>query len=165
MLRRTVNANYRPENRYKINNSRVFIKTKLLTGRWIKGFEAAKSAILIPEGKRQRQCLGAAIFHGNRLLSTGYNLYTKTKPGNSSISSRGQEYDITCHAEQMAVDGIKHCDYSNVKLIVYVVRINSVGSFTTSRPCAMCLDYLRTYGIKIVRFMNENGVPEELALT
>ena len=78
MLRRTVNANYRPENRYKINNSRVFIKTKLLTGRWIKGFEAAKSAIIIPEGKRQRQCLGAAIFHGNRLLSTGYNLYTKT---------------------------------------------------------------------------------------
>ena len=158
------NLSYTAENRYKINNSSVYLQTKPLTNRWVKGFDAAKQAITQTEGKHQRQLLGAAIFHGNRLLSTGYNIFTKTKPGNTVTKANGKEYSVTAHAEQVAVDGIKHYGYENLKLIIYVVRVNSENSFVTSRPCNMCIDYLRKYGIRIVRFINEHGLPEQMML-
>jgi deoxycytidylate deaminase len=163
MSLRPVNKSYTAENRYKINNSAVYIKEKTLTKRWIKGFDAAKEAIVKSDGKCQRQMLGAAIFHGNRLLSTGCNTFTKTKPGNIS-SKQGVEYCITAHAEQEAIEGIKHFEYDNLKLIMYVVRLSSGGLFTNSRPCSMCIDYMRLYGIKKVRFVNELGIPQEMSL-
>ena len=156
---------YTSENRYKINDSSIYIKTKPITNRWLRGFNAAKNAIVETGGKPLRHCLGAAIFHGNRLLSNGTNGY-KTKPENVVSKEDGSEYYVTCHAEQIAVDGIKHYGYdeSNTKLIMYVVRVNSSNMFVTSKPCNMCIDYMKRYGIKLVRFINDKGIPEEMSI-
>jgi len=164
MSLRSCSRSYTAENRYKINKSTKYIITKSLTGRWIHGFEAAKRAIVYSSDQCPGHYLGAAIFHGNRLLATGNNTGSKTKPGNTAVKPNGTEYDISCHAEQMAVDGIKHYGYENLKLILYVVRVNSDDKYTTSRPCNMCIDYMKKYGIKIVRFINKNGAPEEMAI-
>lgn len=151
-------------NRYKINDSSKAIQVKPLTKRWVKGFEAASLAAEKSNGKTKGMRLGAAIFHGNRFLSSGWNLFGKTKPGNTHRSSRGHIYNTATHAEQMAIDQIKHYDYSNAKLILYVTRTSAVNKMVCSRPCNICMDYMKEYGIRIVRFINEQGVPEELVI-
>ena len=156
---------YTSENRYKINETTVFVRTKPLTQRWVRGFMIAKSAIVEVEGKPLRHSLGAAIFHGNRLLATGSN-GVKSKPENVVNKLDGSEYYVSCHAEQVCCDGIKHYGYdeSNTKLIMYVVRVSHNNKFVTSKPCNMCIDYMRKYGIKLVRFINEHGLPEEMSI-
>ncbi len=161
---KNLNLSYTTENRYKLNRFTTYISVKPLTRRWITGFNAAKQAIIYSENRCPGHYMGSAIFHGNRLLATGNNLIDKSKPGNVVIKEDGTEYSISCHAEQAAIDKIKYRD-NNTNLIMYVVRVSSLGKFVNSRPCNMCLDYMRTYGIKTVRFINKNGVPEELKLT
>jgi deoxycytidylate deaminase len=151
-------------NRYEVNKKTTAIQVKALTKRWVKGFDAASTAAEKSNGKTRGMKLGAAIFHGNRFLSSGWNLFGKTKPGNSHRSSKGHIYNTATHAEQMAVDQIKHYDYSNAKLILYVSRISATNKMVCSRPCNTCIDYMREHGIRVVRFINEQGIPEELVI-
>ena len=155
---------YNSENRYKLNNYTMYIQTKPLTARWVAGFNAAKKAIEYSDINSPGHYMGAAIYEGNRLLSFGNNFALKTKPGNTAVKRDGTTYDITCHAEQIAIDRIKYKKGNSIRLIMYVVRINAKGRFVASRPCAMCIDYMKTYGIKIVRFINLSGVPEEMKI-
>ena len=157
------NINYTSENRYKVNNFTVFVKTRPLTARWVSGFNAAKKAIdtnNFTTGYR----LGAAIYEGNRLLASASNFEVKTRPGNTAIKPDGTTYNITCHAEQIAIDRIKYKKGHSTGLIMYVVRINSKNNLVISKPCIMCIDYMRFYGIKIIRFINSSGMPEEMKL-
>lgn len=158
------NLSYTSENRYKINSSEIFIQEKPLTSRWTKGFTAAKEAIVYTEGKCPGHFMGAAIYSGNRLLSVGNNCDIKTKPGNSAVKVDGTQYNISCHAEQMAIDKIKYREVNKAGLIMYVVRLRASGEFATSRPCTMCIDYMKAYGIRVIRFINKNGIPEEMRL-
>ena len=48
---------------------------------------------------------------------------------------------------------------------MYVVRLDSNNNMATSKPCAMCIDYMKFYGIKVVRFINSFNQPEEIKLT
>jgi deoxycytidylate deaminase len=148
--------------RYTINSSTVFLRRKPLTLRWVRGFKIAAEASKESSGGLMR--LGAAIFHGNRLLSTGYNLYGKTKPGNIGLRLDGTSFDITTHAEQLAADRIKYKQENNKNLILYVVRVSSKGKYVCSMPCNLCIEYLRKYGIKRIRFINKEGIPEEMML-
>lgn len=149
--------------RYAINNHTTYVKSKKLTSRWKRGFEAAKNASSLSDGKSVGEKMGAAVFQGSILLSTGYNLYAKTKPGNS-YKLNGAVFDTSIHAEQMAIDKIRHYDYSNTKLTVYIVRLDVNGDFVVSRPCSSCVSYMKQYGIRIARFINETGSPEEMQI-
>jgi tRNA(Arg) A34 adenosine deaminase TadA len=151
-------------NRYEVNRKTYSVQVKPITKRWIKGFEAAINAAKNSDGRTKGMQLGAVVFHGNRLLGSGWNLFSKTKPGNSHRNSKGYIYNTTTHAEQMAIDQIKHYDYSNAKLILYVARTSAVGKMVCSRPCNTCIDYMKEHGIRIVRFINEQGIPEELVI-
>ena len=164
MSLRSFNMEYTASKRYEINDSTIYIKVKPLTHRWIKGFETAKEAIIYSPNKCMGHFMGAALFCGNRLLATGNNFTGKSQPGNTVKKEDGTEYTISCHAEQNTLCAIKHYDYTNSKLIMYVARVNNVGKFVNSRPCKMCIDSLRKHGIKLVRFINKDGIPEELKI-
>lgn len=147
---------------YSINNEDRFIESKPLTKRWIKGFDAAKKASQYDDSETQSHRMGSAIFQSGKLLSTGHNVYGKSKPGNTFADDL-KVYNKSVHAEQMAVDRIKHYEY-DAKLVLYVVRLDGNGDFTCSSPCDMCIEYMKEHGIKKVRFINKNGQPEELTL-
>lgn len=149
---------------YTLNENTTYVSTKALTRRWIRGFDIALAASLESDGTTPGTRMGAALFSGNRLLSTGYNLYSKTRPGNTHKKDNGIIYNTSTHAEQMAIDGIKHYDYSNVKLILYVARVDKEGNYTVSRPCDICIATMRKHGINVVRFMNHSGQPEEILI-
>ena len=147
---------------YSINDNTRFIKTKPLTRRWVKGFEAAKKASQYSDEETQSHRMGAAILKSGKLLSTGHNVYGKSKPGNT-FTNKEKVYNKSVHAEQVAVDRIKYYSYDS-KLILYIVRLDGNGEYTCSAPCNMCIDYMRQHGIKKVRFINKKGQPEELSL-
>lgn len=151
------------ELRYKYDDEVCYRRYSGLTDRWVRGFEAAKNASTHSDGYAVRDRMGAAIFHGRRVLSVGHNTYQKTKPGNLAIKADGKIHTLSLHAEQMAVNRIRHYEYSS-KLICYVVRVNAFGQYVTSKPCRMCLNYLKEHNIQIVRFINEVGLPEEIRL-
>lgn len=152
------------DNRYNLNGNDFYVRQKPLTQRWIRGFEAAKTASFLSDGKAVGTKMGAAIFAGSRLLSVGHNVYAKTRPGNTHRKDNGTLYNTSSHAEQVAIDQIKHYDYSNLKLTIYIARLDAFGNLVTSRPCAVCMGAMKKQGIKIVRFINAHGLPEELVI-
>lgn len=151
---------YDPEyaNRYNTPDD-IHLRIMPITARWKKGFEAARRASLDSDGKYPSEKTGSAIFHGARLLAVGNNLYHKTLPANVK---KGQ-YIVTLHAEQQAVNRIRHRELKT-KLICYVVRMNNFGDLVVSKPCNMCIAYLQKYGVSVVRFINSDLLAEEMSL-
>jgi len=135
-----------------------------VTNRWEKGFEAAKAAALCSPvwDKRPKAKLGAVIYSGSRLLAAGYNQQGKTSPG-SVVTTPVKQFSLNVHAEHSAILKIRYrADNFKSKLICYVVRLNTVGGFATSKPCNECIRKLREAGVGIVRFHNQLGQPEEI---
>jgi deoxycytidylate deaminase len=144
-----------------INTNKQLIQLSDLPASLTRGFEAALVASSHSDGLQRRLRMGAAIYAGSRLLSIGFNQYLKTKPGNKffKIESNGvvKEFLKTIHAEQTALIKIRHRDYSNNKLSMFIYRSDSNGNPATSAPCPMCQETIRAYGISTVHFIAPGG--------
>ena len=136
-------------------------KEETLSGSWIRGFEAAEAASEYSNGIPNRDKMGAAIFSGGRLLSIGFNLYKKTTP-TGVIPKRGKQVVLSLHAEHAAAVKIRWRDYTRKKLIIYIFRKNAFNIPVSSKPCLKCQELLLSSGIKIARYINESGYPEEM---
>lgn len=71
---------------------------------------------------------------------------------------------LSKHAEENAVDkylstiGIKgRKKIASRKLHIIVVRINSLGELTESKPCSHCVSVMRDRGIRKVTYSNKHG--------
>lgn len=96
--------------------------------------------------------LGAVIFKGPRILSSGHNEIR----GNGKIHPRYKDYDNTIHAEQSAILNLK--DWGKAKNAdILIVRINNSGNFSLAYPCPMCQRFLQFLGINRVCFSNREG--------
>ena len=124
--------------------------------RWIRGFEAAQAAAAHSDGKIIGSRMGAALYAGPNLLAVGFNIYTKTHP-----DGKRQNYDITIHAEQMALFRRRHYD-NDSNLIMYVWRETVGGVAALSKPCVNCQERLRVAGVRRVRYINERGEAAEM---
>ena len=85
--------------------------------------------------------LGAVIFKGNRLISTGYNK-NKTHPTAKKYYQHGSvhaEFDAVLHANE-SIDGAS----------MLVCRVKKDGSPAMSKPCVMCTQIIFESGIKEV---------------
>lgn len=144
-----------------VNVTRPIISLSELPASITRGFEAALVASNHSDGLQRRLRMGAAIYAGSRLLSIGFNQYQKTKPGNKffKVGENGviKEFLKTIHAEQTALIKIRHRDYSNNKLSMYIYRADSNGNPATSAPCPMCQEMISSYGINTVHFIAPGG--------
>jgi len=124
--------------------------------RWIRGFEAAQAASAHSDGKIIGSRLGAALYSGNNLLAVGFSIYTKTHP-----EGKQRTYDITIHAEQMALLRRRHYE-NDSNLIMYVWRETVGGIPALSKPCVNCQERMRLAGVRKVRYINVKGETEEM---
>lgn len=150
------------ENINKYSYDEPVYSVETVSKRWHRGLTLALNASNGSDAIYPQNKMGAVIMAGSRVLSIGSNQYNKTRPGNV-LRKDGKLVHISTHAEQVALDGIKYRAYSS-KLICYVARINSTGNLVTSKPCILCIASLKKAGISIVRFINSNGLPEEMYL-
>lgn len=102
--------------------------------------------------------LGAAIMVGKSVLGTGSNTIMKHHPISASINPQK-----TIHAEIAALIGCRYRkDLADAVVIVY--REDKAGQPATARPCSVCREVLRQFGIKRMMYTTQNGFAMEEVL-
>ena len=111
----------------------------------MRGFSWAKKAAECSTHPQYR--VGAALYKGSRLISTGWNS-TKT---HSRSNGRRKGY----HAEFSALIGSSKVDTAGAT--IYVTRVYKDGSFAIARPCKHCRKMLESAGVKTVWYTDRDG--------
>lgn len=95
--------------------------------------------------------IGAVVFKGKRIISSGHNGVRS-----SAISNKYKEFYNSLHAEQMAVMNIS---WSRLKgCSILVLRMSkSKEILGNAKPCPMCQKLLKTIGINDIYYSNKNG--------
>lgn len=119
-----------------------------------RGFEVAKVASLQSNARHSRK-VGAALYAGSILLSVGYNSYGMTHPEAAKHKN--------IHAEHRALIRRRYHP-NNRYLTIYIYRENANGIPSCSRPCDNCLSLLADAGVKTVRYINLEGIIEEMTI-
>ena len=96
--------------------------------------------------------IGAVIFKGSRIISSGHNGIRSV----SEIKNKYKKYENSLHAEQAALMGI---DWHKVKgCSILVLKISpSKKILGNARCCSMCKSILDHVGIKHIYYSNKNG--------
>lgn len=94
--------------------------------------------------------MGAVIFKGSRIISSGKNQFK-----NSGVPYRYRKSKLSIHAEQDALDGL---DWNKLKgCSIFVIRVNRSGIISMAYPCEYCIQTLDHVGIKWVYYTNHVG--------
>jgi len=123
--------------------------------RWQIGFRQARGSSYFSNAATKAKKMGAVLINGKNVVSRGYNMFTKTHPEYQDIDEDGTDFLRSSHAELMALVRRKHHDVNN--LTMYVWRSLDDGTPANSRPCKICMKLLKEFGVKRVRFINEEG--------
>ena len=85
-----------------------------------------------------------------RILSIGYNNYTKTHPLQQRLAKKHNlEHKIYIHAELHA---ILRCNDITKAHKIFVCRYDYLGNAKLAKPCKMCMDVIQIVGIKEVEY-------------
>ena len=123
-----------------------------------RGLSVALAASLLSNAPRTGLRLGAALYHGSRLLSIGANRWS-THPA----SDNNDVFCRSLHAEHCALVRRQHYDAPS-RMTLYVARRREDGTLGCSKPCQNCMALARLAGVRRVWFYNTEGKPEEVAL-
>lgn len=96
--------------------------------------------------------LGAVIFNGNKIISTGYNKVIPSEIEDSWTDNRIL-FKCSIHAEIMAL--IK-AGKKSVGMELLVIRLRKNGALGNSKPCKHCMSYILESGIKIVYYSSDD---------
>ena len=102
-----------------------------------------------------RMRVGAVIFRGDRIISTGYNSPSRSV---HSINKKFLKWPNSIHAE---VDAIIRARCSLRGYDILVVRLSRANDLALAKPCPCCLAYLKHVGIDKIYF-SDYGVVKEL---
>ena len=96
--------------------------------------------------------IGAVIFKGSRIISSGHNGIRSV----FQIKNKFKKYENSLHAEQSALMNI---DWSKVKGCSIPVMRNSPSKriLGMSEPCETCMGILNHVGIKNIYYTNHKG--------
>ncbi len=99
-----------------------------------------------------RYKMGAVIFKGSRILSSGFNEFRASK-----ILPQHKRFIHTLHAEQAALVNAR-TNWTNFKnCSILVMRTNMSGNLSLAYPCKYCKSSLQHIGIKWVYFSDRKG--------
>ena len=95
--------------------------------------------------------LGAVVFKGKRIISSGHNGIRS-----SSINNRYKEWLNALHAEQAALMGLDWTRLSGYSLLVLRVS-KTMEVLGNAKPCSMCQGLIKTIGLKDVYYSDHHG--------
>lgn len=101
--------------------------------------------------------IGAVIFKGSRIISSGKNEFK-----NSGVPYKYRKTKLSIHAEQAALEGI---DWRKLKgCSIFVIRVNRSGKISMAYPCEYCIKTLNHVGIRWIYYTNRNGEVKRVKL-
>jgi deoxycytidylate deaminase len=110
----------------------------MLTEKRIKQLQ--KHASNISRYSQYKFKLGAVLFKGSKILSTGFNT-NKTHPKVMKYFKHGRvhaEFDCLLHADPNDIVGAS----------IYVLRMNKQGETVIAKPCPMCAKMMKEFGVE-----------------
>lgn len=105
--------------------------------------------------------LGCVLVDRHRVISSGYNSYTKCDPLQLKMDlerfGTARQHRGPVHAETACLLPLikQRADLSRSEL--YIVRRHKDGSLALSRPCSGCMSLLRASGVRRVYYSTEGG--------
>ena len=95
--------------------------------------------------------IGAVIFKGKRILSSGHNGLRSSR-----IDNRYKNYINSLHAEQAA---LMQLDWTKLKdCSILIIKCSKVEKrLSNAFPCSMCQKFLEFVGIRDIYYSNEDG--------
>ncbi len=140
----------------------MHLKNISMPNSWRRGFEAAAAISEHSTATQTGYKMGAAMFSGSILVSVGANLIQKTHP-----DSKFQNFNVGVHAEHSCLLKRRHYEDRNLTVYVYrqqQIKVKDTGKNGCSKPCLNCQALLSLAGVRRVRYINENGQPEEMKI-
>ena len=95
--------------------------------------------------------VGAVVFKGDRIISSGHNGVRS-----SSIHNKYKNHINSLHAEQAAVMGVNWKVLNGYSILV--IKISKKNKFlSNAKPCNMCRKLLTTIGIRKIYYSDDKG--------
>ena len=117
--------------------------------------ELAKNVALQSNHKVHKH--GALLIKGGKIINTSPN-----KVSYNSFASRFTKFWPTLHAEIGAVLGIDRS--VTIGADIWVIRVNKLGKLRNSKPCRVCMEVLKSCGIRRVYYSNGKEEIEKLTM-
>ena len=126
----------------------------MITEKHKKYFDVACSISKLSNFTREK--LGAVVVSKNwDIIGVGYN-DRKTHPYQAAIAKRlGLDEKIFLHAEFAALVAAKQRNLYGARVFVY--REFRSGELAMSRPCPICMSYIKELGIKDIYYTTDEG--------
>ena len=110
-----------------------------------------KLCLLESEKSNYRFKIGAVVFKGSRILSSGHNEIRSVR----YINNRYKTYLNTLHAEQAA---LLHLDWNRLKnASICIIRATQNGVLGNAKPCPMCMGLIQHVKIKTIWYSDADG--------
>lgn len=135
------------------------------TKKQIKFFE--KAAEIAKQSEFDRYHIGCIAILKNKIIASSFN-----KLKTHSVQAKYDKYrNFNClsdpknmhalHAEIGCVQSIKLIDVDYKDIQLYIVRVLKNGEYGLSRPCAACMPYIKSKGIKHIYYTTNYGFAHE----
>ena len=109
--------------------------------------------------------LGCVLIDGHRIISSGYNSFTKCSPLQKKMDmsrfGSPDQHKGPVHAETACLLPLIRQGYDMSRSDLYIVRHHKDGSLALSRPCPGCMSLLRANGVRRVFFSVEGDYSVE----
>lgn len=89
-----------------------------------------------------------------RLISIGYNSYTKSHPLQKYFAEKvGHPDKIYLHAEIAAILAAKGQPIHRIE----ISRFNKKGDISNAKPCPICMEAIQAFGIDKISYTTDRG--------
>ena len=104
---------------------------------------------------KTRYNIFADVYDKDRIcIGTGTNSYKKSHPLQAYFAKKvGRPEQIYLHAEIQAI--LKAKDKQTEKITIY--RIDKFGNKRNAKPCPICMEAIKAFGIKKITYTTDNG--------
>ena len=87
------------------------------------------------------------------VISTGYNLLKSHPIQYEYADLVGEPYKIYLHAEVRALIKCKEKPHH-----LYTMRLSKTGDYLLSKPCCICVQYIKDSGVKYISYTDVNSI-------
>ena len=110
--------------------------------------------------RKKYEITATAFDKRGRPIGTGVNQYNRSHPLQKYFSVKAGLSDerIYLHAEVAAIlqAGKKGVDS------LFIQRFHNNGEMANAHPCKSCIEALKAFGVRMVRYTHEDGIKEKL---
>lgn len=124
-------------------------------------FKAAKAVSVLSDHQHQ---IGCVLVDKHRIISSGSNSNTKCHPIQANLDKKMFKCECAgkLHAEVATIIPLLKYNPDLNRAILYTYRQHKDGTLAMARPCTRCMQFIKSVGIKRIRYTTNDGYASEI---